>query len=153
MVGKRSHKARKRAQREARRQTRRARLGTRLGTTSAGPDADPRQTHVGYIAYDDEGLFCYRGDCLVASSLEEIQRTAHVLRPGSKANFVSASFGELIQAMEEQITFCFDDAAYRRFTQSARRCGMPIDKASPCGLDPRIVDAPGMVLFNLAFWS
>ena len=148
MGSKRGQKAKKRAKREARRETRRA----QREPTPVEPNSDPRQTHVGYIAFNDKELYCYRGDCLVAHSRQEIQRTAHLLHPESKANFVSASFGELIQAMEEeQVTFCFDDEAYRRFAEAARRCGMPIDSHWPRGSDLRIVDAPGMVLSELGF--
>ena len=121
MSSKRAQKARKRAQRQAKRQTRRAR-GVAVADDQDASASDP---HIGYIADDDFDLVRHEGECVVAGSRQEMQRTVDLLCPGMKATIHCVSFEQLFRIMNETgEVFRFDDEAYARFLEPARRRGL-----------------------------
>lgn len=150
MGSKRAQKAKKRAQRESRRQVRRARHATgtakketpgqgqptRLASLVGSQQADSPVAPIGYVGFDGVDLLRYGGDCIVASSPIEMQRTAEILRPGTKVTIRPATFEQLYEAMDELgEVFCYDDEAYARFRQEAARRGKPVTRPRPEELD------------------
>ena len=92
MGSKRAQKAKKRAQRESRRQVRRARNATgtakketsgqgqraSLASLVGAQETDGSHPPIGYVGFDGVDLLRYGGDCIVASSQVEMQRTAEM---------------------------------------------------------------------------
>ena len=121
MGSKRARKARKRVQRQNRRETRRARQAPATDQQDAKRD-DP---HIGFIAEDGFDLVRYEGECIVAGSREEMQRTVAILCPETKATIYRVSFEQLFRMMNETgEVFRFDDEAYARLLEPARRRGI-----------------------------
>jgi hypothetical protein len=147
MGSKRARKAKKRAQREARRQTRRARAGAgadhqqaRATEKPASPivaapaelapymvprtDLHPAEV-IGYVAYDGHDFLRKDGECIVAASHAQMQRTAGQVWPGTPVTIQAVTFDQFYEAMEVTgEAYCFDDESYARFAEAARSRGL-----------------------------
>lgn len=147
MNSKRAQKAKKRAKREARRQTRRAHSGASEGRQQANgtpsstcsivtepeelapymdAEADvPTATAIGYMAYDGIDFLRKNGECIVAGSATQMQRTAAQVCPDTPVVIRGLSFDELYVTMEAMGgALCFDDKSYARFVEAAQNRGM-----------------------------
>jgi hypothetical protein len=148
MVSKRAKKAKKRAQREARRQTRRARSGTDGYQQPANvpepvstiltapeelapymaPDVDLSTAEkIGYMAYDGHDFLRKNGECIVAASAAQMQRTAIHVFPDTRVVIRGLTFEEIYVLMEGMgEAFCFDQESYDRFVEEAQNRRMAV---------------------------
>ncbi len=108
--------------RETRRQTPRARNATKK--TSRKTDLHAAEP-IGYIAYDGHDFLRKNGECIVAASHAQMQRTAGQMWPGTPATIRAVTFDTFYEAMEVTgEAYCFDDESYARFVETARNRGM-----------------------------
>jgi hypothetical protein len=148
MRSKRAQKAKKRAQREARRQTRRARVGAAADHQPASvqrpaspivtapevlapymaPKVDlPAAEVIGYMAYDGHDFLRKNGECIVAASAAQMQRTAIHVFPDTRVVIRGLTFEEIYVLMEGMgEAFCFDQESYDRFVEEAQNRRMAV---------------------------
>jgi hypothetical protein len=151
MGSKRGKKAKKRAQREARRQTRRARAGAGADHQEAStqkpaspivaaPEAlapymvPQRETAavgnplIGYLVHDGVRTLCDGDGCIIAGSRAKIRQIRDRFGPRLSAMQIiqPAPFSDIWEGMQRGGAYCFDEEAYGRFLQPARRHGMPV---------------------------
>ncbi len=149
MTSKRGQKAKKRAKREARRQTRRARSGTDQQPATARRPVSPIMTApeelapymaptqdtaaegnplIGYLVHDGLRTLCDGDGCVIAGSRAKIRQ----IRDRFGACFSAmqiiqpAPFSDIFDGMQRGGAYCFDEEAYGRFLEPARRHGLPV---------------------------
>jgi hypothetical protein len=114
------------------RQARRAPHATR--ETTGATDLDPAEV-IGYVAYDGQDFLRKYGECVVAASRAQMQRTASQVWPGTPVTIHAVTFDQFHEVMEVTgEVYCFDDASYARFVETARGRGMAVGDLQNNGL-------------------
>jgi hypothetical protein len=152
MSSKRAQKAKKRVQREARRQRRRARAAAGAEHQQAQATLQPasrivtapaalapykvsqRQTAavanplIGYLVHDGVRTLCDGDGCIIAGSRAKICQIRD--RFGSRLSAMQivqpAPFSDIWDGLQRGGAYCFDEEAYGRFLEPARRHGIPV---------------------------
>lgn len=119
-------------QREAHGQTRRVQHATQETTrTTDLHTAEP----IGYIAYDGHDFLRKNGECIVAASRAQMQRTAGQVWAGTPVTIQAVTFDQFYEAMEVTgEAYCFDDESYARFVETARSRRMAVGDLQNNGL-------------------
>jgi hypothetical protein len=152
MATKRSQKASKRAKREARRQTRRAQRQARPADPPRAPEANPL---IGYLVHNGVMPLCDGDACLITGSRRAIQQIVDRQSPrfSDMTIIQAAPFSDILRGMQRGGAYCFDEAAYGRFLEPARRIGMPLseeDFSDPGPLGMHFVRVQWMPIGRLA---
>ena len=129
MGSKRAQKAKKRSKREARRQTRRARNATDASQHEVQHQAmcDP---HIGYVAGNGPTMISDGEACIVTGSREKMRQILQRLGDAelvAQYTIQAIRFHQIFYFMKSLgAAYCFDEEAYGRFLEPARRHGMPL---------------------------
>jgi len=82
---------------------------------------------IGYMAYDGHDFLRKNGECIVAASHAQMQRTAAQVWPGIPVVIRGNTFEEIYVLMEGMSeVFCFDQESQDRFIETAQNRGMAV---------------------------
>ena len=133
MGSKRAQKAKKRAKRQARRQTRRARSdasGDQLApfVVPSQETAAMNNPLIGYLVHDGVATMCDGDGCIIAGSRAKICQIRDRFGPRLSAMQIiqPAPFSDIWDGLQRGGAYCFDEEAYGRFLDPARRHGLPL---------------------------
>jgi hypothetical protein len=123
MGSQRAQKVQQRAQRQAKRQARRARNAEKEIKKAA--QRDPR---IGYVAGRGAYMLCDGDACIVAGSHEKMRQIVQRCGGPMAAEYKIHVTGleRILQCLQRGEAYCFDEEAYGRFVEPARRRGVPL---------------------------